>query len=561
MAPVAAESVGNQVPSTIVKLDMDGSTVTPPTSNSQSGRRAPNSRSPVGFRPGPIVAFFTLFGLLALAATACGDSSDGGGDGIVADGVADGEGLRVQLSGTVDGTTLCPGNTRPCVTLDGDLSLDGNPVPPSEPVRVIGTLADGVLTVESVESVPSILDWLADHCDDKKTESEFLDVAATSPEESGVEEGGELEDYDQLGLYQLSIPDSYAMRWLSPRQVIHLGVVGDPEPHREALDELGIGEFVCVVGGFERTDAELATIQDEVVELLESWPDAGNWGAGRDAHLGAVSVDLHRADEAMIAEAAEQFGDGVILNASILVLNGTLVDYDAAAVGAQTDDDGDDGPTPDSIGLVASCGPVTFPSIPPDPDGFDPVDDEILAILDEFATGPLSVESADFVPAYEWSVAERTDARIVLFGQSDQGAFADIVFEQRDGLWQAGGWGGCNIIVEAPGLGSATTILDPEREPDPDSSELPVLIMERNCASGQAPVDREVLPVVIETDTTIEIVTLVEPVTGGADCQGNPWHPITVTLRQPLGDRTIFDGQSPPPVERTWPPSDADLGG
>jgi hypothetical protein len=508
----------------------------------------------------------------AVALAACGQADDnleaGEPSGDLAEFRDRDDGLWVALTGPISGNRICPGDVRPCIVLDGDLAVDDQDPDPTEAYRVVGSLADGVLTVEYIERRPGSLDWITDRCPDegKKTESEFLAEFALDPEtmmeESGATGEDELGgDTDVLGLYQLEIADVYAVRWISPRQVIHLGVVGDAEPHRQALETQGLGDFVCVVGGFKRSDAELEAIQSEIPSLVEEWPAAdGWWGASRDPERGAVAVDLYQADAGMLADTEEHYSDAVILDAAILVLNGSVADFEKAADSTVSNGDGGDVDPSDSLGLTASCGPVIFPSIPPDPDAFEPVDDEIQALLDEMATGPLSVETAEFVPAYRWQVASRSDDKIVLFGRRIEGEagyggdYADIRFERRGEAWTAAGWGGCNIEIDAPGFGSATTVLDPDHEPDPDSTELHLLINERECASGQPPTDREVLPVVIETETSIEIVTLVEPVVGGADCQSNPWHPITVTLNDPLGERIVYDGQMPPPVALTWPP-------
>ena len=196
--------------------------------------------------------------------------------------------------------------------------------------------------------------------------------------------------------------------------------------------------------------------------------------------------------------------------------------------------------------------------MPPDVDEFPPLDDELQAAFVEFTTGPLSVESAEFAD-FEMSVAERSDNNVLLFGQIPSGGYATVELVRRDDAWAAQSWGGCDILVSAPGFGSATTQLDPDQRPDPSSTTLHLVINERACASGQAPTDREVQPVVIESDTRIEITTLVEPVRGDVDCPGNPWFPVTVELDQPIGTRTVIDMQTPPGTERTWPPSFEDL--
>lgn len=517
---------------------------------------------------GPLVAFAFLL-------SACvGDGVDPSIDAVGSDPEAtaseSGEGLRVTLTGVVSGETLCPGNTRPCATLAGDVSVAGESPPVDEPVRVTGTLSDGVLSVDTVEPVSDTLDWLADHCldDGKRTESEFLAAESLSMEEMAELVGTDDEEVlgqignDPLGVYIHSIPEQYAIRWISPRQIVHLGVVGDAEPHRQALDELGIGDSVCVVGDFERSDGELARIQDEVVVALQNQEGVDMWGASRSPELGAVSVDLSHADKTLIADIEDQFGDGVILNAPIIVHNGTVADYEAAIEPASSGTvTGGGAENTDSIGLSASCGRVRFPTIPPDLDAFPPVDSEVEAVFDDLADHPVMVEMQFFLDSYDWFVADRTDDSITLFGRpaapvtEELGPpYASMDLENRDGVWLPGGFGQCRIELDAPGYGSADTVLAPDHQPDPASTELHLWINENNCAGGKAPVDREVLPVVTETESSVEIVTLVEPVSGGADCPSNPWFPITVTLDEPLGDRTVYDGHESPRIELSWPP-------
>ncbi len=102
-------------------------------------------------------------------------------------------------------------------------------------------------------------------------------------------------------------------------------------------------------------------------------------------------------------------------------------------------------------------------------------------------------------------------------------------------------------------------MLDPDVEPDPASTELQVLINERDCASGQPPIGRGVLPVVVSDENRIVITVLVAPVAGSATCPSNPWHPVTIDLDEALGDRQILDGSTLPPVALPWPPTQPSL--
>jgi len=53
----------------------------------------------------------------------------------------------------------------------------------------------------------------------------------------------------------------------------------------------------------------------------------------------------------------------------------------------------------------------------------------------------------------------------------------------------------------------------------------------------------------------VTIIVLVAPVEGGAECPGNPWHPITVTLEAPLGSRQLLDGHQYPRASLAAPAS------
>lgn len=129
---------------------------------------------------------------------------------------------------------------------------------------------------------------------------------------------------------------------------------------------------------------------------------------------------------------------------------------------------------------------------------------------------------------------------------------------RQDGDWTPRGWGGCRIELAAPGLGPAIVATNPERPLRPDDTELSLLINEQNLASGQAPVDRDVVVRVTETADSVTVLALVAPVEGGADCPSNPWHPVTVTLDSPLGSRQLIDGALPGHSYPTKPVTEPD---
>jgi hypothetical protein len=216
------------------------------------------------------------------------------------------------------------------------------------------------------------------------------------------------------------------------------------------------------------------------------------------------------------------------------------------------------GPTTTGPELRATCGAVelaggldpVLPSTPIDSEG-----EAALAAIDEVAPAESS-----FFDQYEWFTAESTDDRLTLFGvplgETPDGAppYANATFERDGDTWRPEGWGQCRVEVSSPGYGVAHWVLDPTIDPASSGTELHVLINERECASGEPPVGREILPVVLEEPGSITITVLVEPVSGGAECPSNPWHPITIDLSEPVGGRSLFDSSVAPAIERFWPP-------
>jgi len=203
--------------------------------------------------------------------------------------------------------------------------------------------------------------------------------------------------------------------------------------------------------------------------------------------------------------------------------------------------------------IVATCGGATFPALPPDPSVFPPFDD--WAAVDLSGIG---MES-EFFDRYDWFVADETSETLNLFGRprtdaGDPDLYASAGFEREGDTWSPGGFGDCRIELSAEGWGNARFQLDPTLPLDPDSSTIPVLATEMNCASGQPPDDRDVRAVVLDDDAeTISVVILVEPVDGAANCQGNPAFPFAVDIGSPLGERHVLDASVYPPTDVSVP--------
>ncbi|KAA3637056.1 MAG: hypothetical protein DWP92_08590 [Armatimonadetes bacterium] len=203
-----------------------------------------------------------------------------------------------------------------------------------------------------------------------------------------------------------------------------------------------------------------------------------------------------------------------------------------------------DGPDPS---LQTSCGPVSLgagqnpvlPTTVPDADVAQAIADAEVS---------LGLEGA-FFGEFEFFVAEQTPDSVILFGTGTaDGApsYAYATFRLSDGTWAPSGWGGCHIETTAEGWGTADWILDPAVELDSESTQIAVLIQERECASGQAPIGREIVPVVVRSADRITITVFVERVQGDATCPSNPWHPITIDLDEAPSGLPLYNGRPIP---------------
>jgi len=163
-------------------------------------------------------------------------------------------GLALRLTGEMADGLLCPGGQRPCFALDREPNnvVDGQ-------VRLIGYLVDGVVFVESNETPPlGRGGGFPDECEGKR---------------SG---GGDREEvFAALDGYRQSIIDRYAIQWVSQTNVFHFGVTGSSEDVEAAIAELGIGDDICVVGGFPKSEQELLGYSDEVGVVVEQWMSEG----------------------------------------------------------------------------------------------------------------------------------------------------------------------------------------------------------------------------------------------------------------------------------------------
>ena len=207
-------------------------------------------------------------------------------------------------------------------------------------------------------------------------------------------------------------------------------------------------------------------------------------------------------------------------------------------------------------GLSSACGPIDLGRPAAGAGQFEPFQGNVADLVDEDAQFEFFSTFEDAEPI-RWFVVDQSDGDLILFGRGtgpDGGpAYVHARFEQQDGQWRARSWGGCDIVVTAPGFGVATFQLDPDHPPDAGSASLHVRATERACAGGRPPTGREIVPVVVETETSVDITILVESPRGSQTCPSNPAFPFAVELEAPLGTRIIRDAALLPPEERPWP--------
>ena len=88
-----------------------------------------------------------------------------------------------------------------------------------------------------------------------------------------------------------------------------------------------------------------------------------------------------------------------------------------------------------------------------------------------------------------------------------------------------------------------------------ETTEIKGILVESACASGQSPDGRVNDPVITYSPDAVTVTFTVTPPPGDAqDCQSNPEFPVTFTLSEPLGGRTLLDGGSTPPRDATTTP-------
>ncbi len=290
------------------------------------------------------------------------------------------------------------------------------------------------------------------------------------------------------------------------------------------------------------SERELLSAQDQMSST--TWNrDLGIYGYGIDSHRNRVNVFLENPPPGTLAEVARSVPSSVGLDAVCLEL--TITEAPPAGPLLVLPDLSN----PDPV--------VTCWGVPPKPYSelmaWQPVDEVDHPAVDVFR-GELAARQTDPtprpLPEGDWAVVH-IDPDLVRF-VLDGGDWEETAAVQRRGdrwLWAGEGSSRrCEPSVVLPqGLGRVDVHLDPDSLPDPDDTEITLLVIEQGCASGRTMGDALRGPQVVETDESVVVAFAVVPVAGGADCPDNPPTSVTITLSEQLGNRAIQDGLYFPP--------------
>jgi hypothetical protein len=175
--------------------------------------------------------------------------------------------------------------------------------------------------------------------------------------------------------------------------------------------------------------------------------------------------------------------------------------------------------------------------------------------LGEEAAAALGGAGVPDIDPEQWRVLTETDTKVYLVRELPEPRDSDgeqrthevLGIEWVDETEEGGeGWqfyrhGDCALRYDLGDLNGAMVALDPDNPPDPDSSQVHLLVTEFACASGELADDRVILERLVEHEDRVEIVVGVEPPPGIQTCQSHPPTPFVVELDEPLGTRTLVD--------------------
>jgi len=201
-----------------------------------------------------------------------------------------------------------------------------------------------------------------------------------------------------------------------------------------------------------------------------------------------------------------------------------------------------------------SCGGLGFPISLLDEPGRaetfdDPAAEALRQVLSE--TDP----EAGRLPDSGWREVARTDTEVVYVADAaphTDAPYATVTVVREDDAWLVAGWSDCRLQAGVgPDSGLASFRVAPDEELASELTEIPVLVTERACNSGQDARGRIAEPLIVLGGDAVTVVFAVRPRAGGHDCPSNPETPHLLVLPEPLGDRSLLDGSEFPARDAT----------
>lgn len=125
-----------------------------------------------------------------------------------------------------------------------------------------------------------------------------------------------------------------------------------------------------------------------------------------------------------------------------------------------------------------------------------------------------------------------------------------MVFELRDGRWEWAGSGGCRPAATHDGRMAVTWERQRHDALAPETTRIPILVQEDECASGRLAHGRVLRPLVHYGRARVTVTYFIRRAKGLQNCQGVPPTPVTLVLDEPLGGRSLRDGGPYPPRPR-----------
>lgn len=193
--------------------------------------------------------------------------------------------------------------------------------------------------------------------------------------------------------------------------------------------------------------------------------------------------------------------------------------------------------------LRYGCGGGTF--TPADIEEGPRSSEEILEALHELRQ---TMDGA-MLPEDGWTVVSQEDSVTTLLAPQDgRFGFASASFEKKGGAWAPAGWGDCTPRLALLGKSVLRwAFTEDSHPPEPDATELSLLVIEVECSSGRQ-LEGLIEPDVTYREDRVEVV-LTAPGGIGGNCIGTAPTDYTLELDEPVGEREVVDLSVYPVVE------------